>query len=195
MTPCTQKPLSWKMPAPSPQAVSVNSEQLALRGGSPGRWGRSGCRRRGTPPGSSPPHSPGQRRGWRLPSLQSRSKAVSRAPSWQGLGSHALETPRRSSHRRGQGWGSCLQSPASEAGSPQHPQVRVSLWKTCSLLHDSKSPKPSLAPRLARGQPAGEAGGLAAWHTQGSREEPGRTGPTGRARTSPAHRPLHSRDI
>jgi len=81
--------------------------------------------------------------------------------------------------------GGHLQSPASEEGSPQHPQVRVSLWKTCSLLRDSKSPKPSLAPRRAWGQPAGEAGGLAVGHTQGSRAVPEQDEPKGPGRAEP----------
>lgn len=42
-------------------------------GHSPGRWGRSGCRRLGTPRSSPPPRSPERRRGWQQTSLKHRS--------------------------------------------------------------------------------------------------------------------------
>lgn len=60
-------------------------------GSSPGRWGRSGCRRLGTPRGSPPPRSPGRRRGWQQPSLKSRSATFSVAlgPHPHGPPAHA----------------------------------------------------------------------------------------------------------
>ena len=116
--PCTQKPLSWETPAPSPRPCERRAE--ARR--SPGRWGRSGCRRRGTPPGSSPPHSPGRRRGWRPPSLKSRSETVRGAPSWRGLGELSPGDPKRSSHERGQGRGVTFSHQLQRKGLPNTPR-------------------------------------------------------------------------
>lgn len=46
-------------------------------GCSPGRWGRSGCHRLGTPHSSPPPRSPEPQRGWQQTSLKSRSVTFS----------------------------------------------------------------------------------------------------------------------
>lgn len=65
--------------------------------GSPGSWGRSGCRRRCTPRGSSPPRSPGRRPGWRRPSLKSRGETF-RAGAAQLTGPHPCPVPEAPRH-------------------------------------------------------------------------------------------------
>lgn len=60
--------------------------------GSPGSWGRSGCRRRCTPRGSSPPRSPGRRPGWRRPSLKNRGETF-RAGAAGLAGPHPCPAP------------------------------------------------------------------------------------------------------
>lgn len=57
-------------------AECVRGPPRQAAGCSPGRWGRSGRRRRGTPHGSFLPRSPGRRRGWQQPSLKSRDAAL-----------------------------------------------------------------------------------------------------------------------
>lgn len=73
--------------------------------------------------------------------------------------------------------GGSLQSPPSEEGSPQHPQVRVS-WKACSLFWDSKSPKPLPAAQPARESLQGKQEGWGRPHTR-AEQGPGRKWPKG----------------
>lgn len=109
MTLCKQVPAESQVTSPPCPSVGVtHAVNLAGRhpsggrggetgweksgqGGSPGRWGRSGCRRLGTPRGSPPPRNPGQRRGWQQPSLKSRSATFSVAlgPHPHGPPAHA----------------------------------------------------------------------------------------------------------
>lgn len=84
-----QNPPRFKTPAPNAESAAITQlvgfnpkpPPRAGRRFSPGRWGRSGSRRHGTPRGSSLPHSPGRRLGWQRPSLKSRSETVSAGPS------------------------------------------------------------------------------------------------------------------
>lgn len=83
-------------PGPGVGGGGGGSEEGAPRGGagrgSPGSWGRSGCRRRCTPRGSSPPRSPGRRPGWRRPSLKNRGETF-RAGAAGLAGPHPCPAP------------------------------------------------------------------------------------------------------